>query len=292
MERLQARLGGAWRVRALHASTFCDTWRATSADADCFVKTMPLDRAEVLAAEADGLRALAATGTVRVPDVVDAWTDAHGAVLAMQWLDLAGRTSPRDGERLGRALAALHAAPAPGEGRFGWHRDNWLGATPQRNAWSRDAGLAGWLQFMAEARLRPLVAGLHEPLPDAVRRVIDAMPRLFDDGHVPRPSLVHGDLWSGNRGTLRDGTPVVFDPAVSVSEAEAELAMMELFGSPPAGFWPAYREAFPMSAGYPRRRPLYQLVHLLNHARLFGGGYGAQALAVARALASGNATHQ
>ena len=74
-----------------------------------------------------------------------------------------------------------------------------------------------------------------------------------------------------------DGSPVIFDPAVSVSDAEAELAMMDLFGAPPAGFWPAYREAYPLHDGYARRRALYQLHHVLNHALLFGGGYTRQA---------------
>jgi protein-ribulosamine 3-kinase len=83
---------------------------------------------------------------------------------------------------------------------------------------------------------------------------------------------------------LADGTPVIYDPAVSCSDAEAELAMMELFGSPPAGFWGAYREAAGLHDGYARRRGLYQLYHLLNHALLFGGGYVRQSMALAQGL--------
>lgn len=113
--------------------------------------------------------------------------------------------------------------------------------------------------------------------------MVDALPRFFDDGHTPSPSLVHGDLWSGNWGMLADGTPAVYDPAVSCSDAECELAMMELFGAPPSGFWPAYREAAGLHAGYGRRRGLY---HLLNHALLFGGGYASQAEALARRMAA------
>ena len=77
---------------------------------------------------------------------------------------------------------------------------------------------------------------------------------------------------------------MIFDPAVSVSDAEAELAMMKLFGSPPTGFWPTYREVIPLAAGYERRRAVYQLVHLLNHTRLFGGGYARQALALCESI--------
>lgn len=207
---------------------------------------------------------------------------AAPGVLALEWLKLASPGSGF-GERFGHALAALHCAPPPLDG-YGWHRDNFIGATPQANGRH-----AGWIGFYGEQRLAAMRDKLaqhraDQPLLDAVGEVIAALPRFFADGHVPRPSLIHGDLWSGNWGMLADGTPVIYDPAVSCSDAEAELAMMELFGAAPASFWPAYREAAGVHAGYAARRPLYQLYHLLNHALLFGGAYAAQALRCARAL--------
>ena len=224
--------------------------------------------AAVLRAEAEGLAAIAATGTVRVPQVLG--LDEQRGVLLLEKLDFA----PADagfGERFGRALAAMHAHP--GEESYGWRSDNFIGATPQVNPRHRD-----WIAFWREARLAPMLARLHaDPaLREAVQRVMDAMPCLFDDGHVPRPSLVHGDLWSGNWCMLGDGTPVIFDPCVSYSDREADLAMMELFGTPPAGFWIGYGAP---ASGYARRKGLYQLYHLLNHAVLFGGGYAQRLLA-------------
>lgn len=281
---LNAHLGGAWTVRALGTSTFCETWRADRSSGALFVKSTPIARADVLQAESDGLVSLSATRAIRVPALVGCWTDATSAVLAMEWLDLAAHGPRGFGAGFGHDLAALHGTPGPGDGRFGWWRDNWLGSTPQRNRWSAQGGRDGWIAFVAHERLLAFAEGLAPPLPDAVKRVVSALPTLFDDGHVPRPVLIHGDLWSGNWGCLRSGEPVIFDPAVSVSDAEAELAMMELFGAPPAGFWPAYRESAPLAAGYPRRRAVYQLVHLLNHARLFGAGYARQALALCEAI--------
>ncbi|BAL96182.1 fructosamine kinase family protein [Rubrivivax gelatinosus] len=283
---LAARLGGAWHVRTLGASGFTATWRADGAGGPLFVKTLPAADADTLAAEADGLQALAATTTVRVPAVAGCWIDDGLALLALEWLELRG--SP-DGARLGAALGALHAAPAEGGGRFGWRRDNRLGSTVQRNAWSSAGGLDGWIEFFGQRRLMAMhqalaAAGAPAALGHAVEAVVAALPRFFDDGHLPRASLIHGDLWSGNHGALADGTPVVYDPAVSVSDAEAELAMLELFGSPPPGFWPAYRATAGLAPGYERRRPLYQLHHLLNHALLFGGGYVAQSLRLAERL--------
>jgi fructosamine-3-kinase len=202
-------------------------------------------------------------------------------LLALEWLALQP-PGAGFGARFGTALGALHTAPAAPA--FGWARNNMLGGTPQDNR-AVDPPL-DWVRFFNQRRLQPLhdrlaALGASTALLDAVQRVIARWGTLAPA--APRPSLIHGDLWSGNWGMLTDGSPVIFDPAVSRSHAEAELAMMELFGSPPAGFWPAYAEAAGHdAAGYARRRPVYQLYHLLNHALLFGGSYGEQALACAQ----------
>ena len=96
-------------------------------------------------------------------------------------------------------------------------------------------------------------------------------------GHAPAPALLHGDLWGGNAAFLKDGTPVLFDPAVYWGDREADLAMTELFGGFSPSFYAAYREASPLDPGYAVRKTLYNLYHVLNHAHLFGGGYVAQA---------------
>ena len=248
--------------------------------------------ASILEAEADGLAALAATRTVRVPEVVACAADREHdvAVLALEWLDLRSADA-RYGERLGNALAALHLASAADSGRrYGWHRDNMLGATLQRNRWSEPGATAGWIDFYRRHRLgamrERLAASGAASLVDAVDAVSGVLPAFFADGHVPRPSLIHGDLSPGNGwGMLDLVTPVIYDPAVSCSDAEAELAMMELFGGPPHGFWAAYRKQAGLHDGYARRRGLYQLYHLLNHALLFGGGYVRQSEQLARGLA-------
>lgn len=288
---LSAHCGGAWTARLLNASGFCTTWRAEGPADVLFVKSLPAYQGDVLASEADGLKALTATEAVCVPAVVGCWTDTAQdvAVLAVQWFDFKPAPERAFGERMGQALAGLHRlTPTEGGGRFGWRRDNMLGGTPQRNRWSTEGGIGGWMSFFGSERLgvmreRLIVAGASAKLTAAIDRVIAALPTFFDDGYVPRPSLVHGDLWSGNWGSLADGTPVIFDPAVSISDAEADLAMMELFSSPPVGFWPAYREAVGLAPGYERRRSLYQLYHLLNHELLFGG-YARSAMATIERL--------
>ena len=108
---------------------------------------------------------------------------------------------------------------------------------------------------------------------------LSCLPAFFA-AYRPRASLLHGDLWSGNQGADRDGNPVIYDPACYYGDHEADLAMMELFCNPGERFFAAYRELFPIDAGYPLRRDLYNLYHLLNHANLFGGGWAGQAQGV------------
>ncbi|HET8745887.1 MAG TPA: fructosamine kinase family protein [Ramlibacter sp.] len=280
-------LGGRWQLQALGASAFCDTWEARQGRELLFLKSAAETGAAMLRAEADGLRALEATRTIRVPSVHAVLErPGGGAILALEWLHLA-RPDAEFGFRFGEALAALHAQPAPLEpAAFGWNRDNYIGATPQRNTPTQPPTLQGWIAFYADARLAALRDRLrHAPgdLHTAVDAVIAALPQLLGDDPAPRPALIHGDLWQGNWGMLADGTPVVFDPAVSCSDPQAELAMTELFGSPPRGFREAYAHA---GGAWPdlKRTQLYQLYHLLNHAVLFDGTYVQQALRVARSL--------
>jgi fructosamine-3-kinase len=252
------------------ATGWGEAWSCVTAKGRYFVKLASGRHAAMLACEADGLVALARTATVRVPQVAAAGACDGMAFLALEWLDLGAGTS---GGALGRALAALHRCEAPrgpAGDRFGWHRDNWIGGTPQANGWCDD-----WCTFFRDRRLGPQLAlaaanGFRVLRQDG-ERLLAMLPRLLD--HRPAPSLVHGDLWSGNAATLRDGTPVVFDPAVYVGDREVDVAMTELFGGLGAEFRSAYEDAWPLDAGHAMRRDVYDLYHLLNHLNLFGSAY-------------------
>jgi len=176
-------------------------------------------------------------------------------------------------ELLGRQLAALHRVTHT---RFGWHRDNTIGSTPQINTQKND-----WVTFYREQRLRyqlELAAenGYGGSLQRRGEQLLERLPAFFIS-YRPRPSLLHGDLWGGNHAALTDGTPVIFDPAVYYGDREADLAMTELFGGFGSGFYSAYRAAWPLDPGYRVRKDLYNLYHVLNHLNLFGGGYRGQA---------------
>jgi len=256
----------------------CYAWRCESRL--LFVKVAARAALSAFAAESEGLAALSAARTVRVPKVLACGATEHDAFLALEWIER-GRGDARTEWRLGEGLAALHRVTAA---RFGFAHDNFIGATPQPSASDSD-----WARIFAERRLRPQLVlaarhGLGRRLEQAGERLLAAVPALLA-GHTPAPALLHGDLWGGNWFADESGQPVVFDPAVYYGDAEADLAMSRLFGGFGAEFYRAYAAAAPLTAGAERRAELYNLYHVLNHANLFGGGYAAQALAmIARLL--------
>jgi fructosamine-3-kinase len=239
-----------------------------------FVKINRPDCAPMFEAEADGLRAIAATHTIRVPEPIATGSDVQSAFLVLEWLDLSGAGDDAD---LGEQLAAMH-------GHFGqshgWQRDNFIGSTPQSNDPADN-----WAEFFRDRRLAPMFRVLDERgirIPDA-ETLLDRVPSLLAGANAC-PSLLHGDLWGGNAGFLRDGTPVIYDPALYHGHHEADLAMTRLFGGFGARFYQAHHAVFPNEPGHEQRTALYNLYHILNHALLFGGGYTSQAKTVVHSL--------
>ena len=248
------------------------------ASADPFEKTGPASALDGFEAEAAGLDALRNAAAVRVPTVYDVGIRDGLAFISMERLRFEPATDEH-ARRFGQQLADLHGVRAE---RHGWHRDNTIGPTPQRNSWNDN-----WASFFAEHRLGfqlRLAAGngYAGELQTLGEQLADALPGLFK-GYAPEASLLHGDLWGGNWG-VADGEPVIFDPAVYYGDSETDIAMTRLFGGFGPGFYAAYFERRPPDAGSAARLELYQLYHVLNHLNLFGSGYLGQALSLLRSL--------
>jgi fructosamine-3-kinase len=236
-----------------------------------FVKLNRAGLLPMFEAEADGLAAMFATDTVRVPRPLCHGISGGQAYLVMDVID-SGRGADATAT-LGTQIAQMHRHT---QAQFGWHRDNTIGSTPQPNTLNSD-----WTRFWREQRLGfqlELAAdnGYRGQLQRKGAQVMAALGAILD-GHQPVPSLLHGDLWSGNYSVDEQGRPVIFDPATYYGDREADLAMTELFGGFGSEFYQAYRQEWPLDDGYPRRRTLYNLYHILNHLNLFGGGYAGQA---------------
>lgn len=266
-------------IQSLGGGCINSAFRMRGGGRTFFVKTNSADRLDMFEAEAEGLAAMAATATVRVPQPICCGIDGQHAYLVLENLALGGSAAL---DRFGERLAAMHRHTA---NRFGWHRDNTIGSTHQPNAWDDD-----WFRFWREKRLGfQLELAASNGFPRAAvqqgEQLLASFEGLFS-GYRPEASLLHGDLWGGNYATTSDGAPVIFDPATYYGDREADIAMTELFGGFSGRFYAAYDAAWPRDAGYAVRRDFYNLYHVLNHFNLFGGGYGAQADRLIRRLLS------
>ena len=212
--------------------------------------------------EAQGLRVIENLGVVRTPQVMSV-SDHH---LALRWIECVTPTKQawRD---LGEQLATMHRLHRQS---FGFEADGFCGLTPQSNTPMRD-GFA----FFAQQRIEPQLKRardtglLRAAEASRIQHIADRLDRW-----IPKqsPSLIHGDLWSGNVLFSPDG-PVLIDPAAHNGWAEADLAMTKLFGGFTADFYRAYHAFNPLPSGFGERVDLYNLYHLLNHLNLFGSIY-------------------
>ena len=246
-----------------------------------FVKSNSIKNKGFFEAEETGINAIASTDAIKVPKLLFRGVDesAGKAFLAMEYINGAGRIHDF-WEIFGQSLAAMHLADTGSfvsDGSYGFDTDNYIGASVQINS-PRDT----WLDFFRECRLEPqfrMAEGYFDNT--SIRKILKLLDKLPDYLIEPKqPSLLHGDLWSGNYIVGDDGRAWLIDPAVYVGHAEADLAMTELFGRFPAEFYDSYSTVNPIEPGYRDRRNLYNLYHLTNHLNLFGTAYLSAVLSI------------
>ncbi|MCR4689956.1 MAG: fructosamine kinase family protein [Lachnospiraceae bacterium] len=227
---------------------------------------------DFFAAEAKGLEALGASGVLAVPRVLAKGSRKDSLFLLLSYI--------REGARkkdffydFGRRLALLHKADTAaftGGSRFGFSSDNYIGASRQINTLTDS-----WTDFFRQYRLKPQVESAWGYFDSSAKKKIGSLLERLDKRlEEPQyPSLLHGDLWSGNYMVTEDGEPALIDPAVYVGNREADLAMTQLFGGYPDAFYAGYADEAGIPYGYNERCELYNLYHMLNHLNLFGRAY-------------------
>lgn len=217
--------------------------------------------------EAEGLKTILGTNAINVPAVIAQGTAGTEQYLILNWVE--ERAGYRQAwEKLGENLAKMHQTSSHS---FGLDHDNYMGSLVQSNK-----GHHSWASFFINERLIPQVQMatkrhlLDSPLTDKFNQLYGMLPELFPE---EAPSLIHGDLWSGNYMITEGGEPVLIDPAVSFGHREFDIAMTTLFGGFDQSFYDRYNDAFPLQKGWEKRLPLWNLYPLLIHLNLFGSSY-------------------
>ncbi|GJP50688.1 hypothetical protein CLOM_g9822 [Closterium sp. NIES-68] len=241
-----------------------------------FVKTNSSAGPAMFEAEAAGLQAMVEAGAIRVPRPFTAGAmPRRGSYIVMEFIEFGQLKTQAE---LGRQLALMHQQGMSPNGQFGFHCDNTIGSTPQPNKWESD-----WVTFFREHRLGHQLKLIRKQFADNAlvasgEKLLEKLPQVLGGMEV-QPSLLHGDLWSGNIAADREGNPVILDPATYYGHSEAEFGMSwcASFGG---SFWSAYFEVLPKQPGFEERVELYKLYHYLNHYNLFGSSYRSSCMSI------------
>ena len=267
LEETITRVTGSRPVRSQPMGGGCvgDVRRVTLEDGRAVVAKTG-DKGSGLDLEGFMLRYLRHTGGLPVPDVLF----ADDGVLLMSCLETSGGIGPGAHAEAADLLAALHGVEAE---TYGFERATVIGGLHQPNPPTES-----WVEFFRDQRLlymarQGLDAGR---LPAALMGRLETLAGRLGDWltETARPSLIHGDMWTGNVLCNRGRISGFVDPALYYADAEIELAFSTLFGTFGDAFFGRYGEHRPLRPGFfEERLDLYNLYPLLVHVRLFGGSY-------------------
>ncbi len=239
-----------------------------------FIKTNSYLPSDTFIKEAHSLIEIASSNSIKVPEVIAVDND----FILLEFI-ITGNRIKNFFEKFGRKFAEMHKYYS---NDFGFYENNYIGSNPQINIAGNEEK-NNWVKFyfnkrlLYQIRLAEKNGYLTHELNKAFLLLENKIESIFD-GHIVKPSLLHGDLWGGNYMIDQNGEASLIDPAVYYGDREADLAMTKLFGGFGYEFYQAYNEAYPLDAGYEFRENIYKLYHILNHLNLFGTGYYRQAL--------------
>ncbi len=270
----------ATKIQAVDSVTGGDINKAfalSTATNRYFVKINTADFAlDMFEKEAAGLEAIRRTKAIIVPEVLGFGDTEDGSFLLLEFIKEDYRTG-KFWTNFGQRLALLHRNI---DTFFGFDQDNYIGRLPQPNGRH-----LRWVDFYITERLIPQLE-LAIPKDVFSKKDIHSFEKLFqalpEICPVESPSLIHGDLWSGNFLAGKNDTPVLIDPAVSYGHREMDLAMTKLFGGFSGAFYESYHDHYPLQPGFTKRMDIYQLYYLLVHVNLFGGSYVESVRAILR----------
>ena len=232
-----------------------------------FVKQNSASRfPEMFAQEVLGLKLLQEKSRFIIPEVIGEFQLDDVSFLVLDHLnqDIPNQKFWVD---FGEKLAHLHQQS---NSKFGLSFDNYIGSLSQTNY-----HFLSWTEFFENQRLSPLVKLafdknlLSKEDLTAFNSLYQKLPEIFPS---EKPSLLHGDLWSGNF-LCHNNKPVLIDPSVYYGNREMDLAMTRLFGGFDDAFYLAYQNEFPLEKGWEKRVDVCNLYPNLVHLILFGRSY-------------------
>ena len=260
-------------IKRAGGGDICESFFLLGEPAPLFAKLHRAQKIGLLQAEEAALKAISRSDTIATPLPICSGVIKGRSFLVMTAIDTGASQNwtQKAWHTLGQNLALLHRVEQ--SDAFGWSTDNFIGSTRQINEWHHE-----WSEFFLENRLgyQLKLAKLSGASFSLEPELIQAVSKTLLHHNV-RPSLVHGDLWSGNILCAKDKTPHIFDPAAYYGDREVDLAMSELFGGFAPAFYQGYQETWPLAAGFEKRKVIYNLYHILNHFNMFGGSYLGQA---------------
>ena len=268
MEAVQAELSATITTsESVRGGDVSTAFRCDLADGSVvFVKTHTDPPSRFFTSEATSLEWLDEAGA-RVPKVM-ASSDEYPARLVLQWVQ-PGRSTREGDADFGRMLARLHQQSFPCFGR--------PDSLPTGSRGLPNAPSTSWQDHYGQQRLLPLVTiGLEDgSIPPETGRQLRIVAESLEAfaGPPEPPSLLHGDLWAGNRIVDAAGRSWMIDPASFGGHREFDLAMMRLFGGYGPDCFSSYQKEFPLADGWEDRVLLHQLAPLAVHAIKFGGHY-------------------
>ena len=264
-------------ITAVSGGCIHQSWKLELEDTQVyFAKTTDLRKVGMLVFEAEGLKVLrhfANNSQITVPKVIAMTQSKTMSILIMPWLHIVSNNQ----SLLGKGLASLHKNSIKNNpGKFGWQNDGYIGSNPQSAGW-----IDNWGECFVKLRLLPQLNLASKWGINILenKKLISGLCILLNE-HQPEPTIVHGDLWSGNCGMDPEGRGILIDPAVWWADREVDIAMSKLFGGFTEDFYKGYESVFPLSNSSRERIEIYNLYHLLNHANMFGGSYITQCLSV------------
>ncbi len=254
--------------RTVGGGSICDSRLLRTDKGNYFLKMSNSPQASAMfEAEAKGLEMLAATKSLKIPEVIFYSSEDNVSFLLMEYIEQ-GVPTATFWKEFGYGLAELHRESNP---FFGLDSDSFIGSLPQRNT-PKD----NWVDFFILERIQPQIdlavnrSAIDKDAISKFEKLYIILPEIFPE---EKPALIHGDLWNGNFIVTSQGMPAIFDPSVSFAYREMDLAMSMLFGGFDQKFYNAYNEAFPLQNGFENRVEIYQLYYLMVHVNLFGGSY-------------------